>query len=366
MRNVPLLRFLLISLSIVKDALAFGPTLAEDSRRLFLCRILGSVSLIGHPWEAGAIIKDETNTFFDTWWANDETQGPPDGSVEEESRRIQSSVDASDEVVIQVSKDVLKSSGGLGIELGEVEFRTNLRVFVKSVNPDSLASRLGIEKNWIFVSLNDLSVERTNAEGVPLILAGILKDRSTDQIRMKFRVPGFFRQRLSQLSEGESVTTQVAPAGDTTLRNLDGSIRGGGSPRTSQLDQKITVTQLVAPSRCNRGAKVEDLLEISYVGRVLETGQMFDGSAITLNGDGIPGRGNDVTLYFVLGKQPFGQFPPGWDTGLYGMCIGERRRLIIPPVLAYGAVGVSRRGIPPDATLQYDITLVSVNGLSTP
>jgi len=48
------------------------------------------------------------------------------------------------------------------------------------------------------------------------------------------------------------------------------------------------------------------------------------------------------------------------------MCVGERRRLIVPPVLAYGSQGLPRRGIPPDATLQYDITLVSINGLSTP
>ena len=46
------------------------------------------------------------------------------------------------------------------------------------------------------------------------------------------------------------------------------------------------------------------------------------------------------------------------------MCLGETRRVIIPPVLAYGDVGVPRRGIPPNATLQYDITLISVNGLA--
>ena len=98
----------------------------------------------------------------------------------------------------------------------------------------------------------------------------------------------------------------------------------------------------------------------------METGQVFDGSAIKINGKAIPGRGDDVTLFFVLGKQPFGQFPPGWDTGLYGMCVGERRRVLVPPVLAYGSTGMPRRGIPPDATLQYDITLVSVNGLAAP
>ena len=48
------------------------------------------------------------------------------------------------------------------------------------------------------------------------------------------------------------------------------------------------------------------------------------------------------------------------------MCVGERRRLLIPPVLAYGKEGVPRRGIPPDATLQYDVSLLSVNGLALP
>jgi FKBP-type peptidyl-prolyl cis-trans isomerase len=107
-------------------------------------------------------------------------------------------------------------------------------------------------------------------------------------------------------------------------------------------------------------------LEISYVGKLVETGNIFDGSAIMVDGKGIPGRGNDVTVQFVLGKQPFGQFPPGWDVALVGMCSGERRRVIVPPAMGYGSKGVPKRGIPPDAALQYDITLVSVNGIATP
>ena len=48
----------------------------------------------------------------------------------------------------------------------------------------------------------------------------------------------------------------------------------------------------------------------------------------------------------------------GWDQGLVGMKVGGRRRLVIPPSLAYGD---TRHGpIPPNATLLFDITLVSV------
>jgi len=48
----------------------------------------------------------------------------------------------------------------------------------------------------------------------------------------------------------------------------------------------------------------------------------------------------------------------GWVRGVPGMKVGGQRRLIIPPELAYGAAG--RQGIPPNATLVFDITLLAV------
>jgi FK506-binding protein 2 len=193
-----------------------------------------------------------------------------------------------------------------------------------------------------------------------------VKSTSEDgSLALTFRNPIVFQEKLQKLTTGEQITTQVAPAGDTTQRNLDGSVKFG-QQITDQTNQRISVSQLISPKLCNRPATTDDLLEISYLGTVVESGAVFDGSAIRINGEAIPGRGNDVSLFFVLNKQPFGQFPPGWDVGLYGMCVGERRRVIIPPVLAYGSVGVPRRGIPPNATLQYDITLVSLNGLAMP
>lgn len=316
---------------------------------------------------AYAAVTDETDTFGDNWWSNPTTNK---GTAVVSGNPAQSQAAVSDEVVVTVNKDDLKKEG-LGLELRDIEFRTNLRVFVKSVQPNSLAERLGIQKDWIVVALNGKSTERTNAEGVTIMLANAIKEATkNNDIQFTFRDPSIFRERLQALSEeggvvGGSVTTQVAPAGETTQRRPDGSIKPGKSV-TEQTDQRVTVTQLEAPKLCKRGATTDDLLEISYVGRIYETGEIFDGSAVKINGDGIPGRGNDVSLFFVLGKQPFGQFPPSWDVGLVGMCVGERRRLIIPPVLAYGSGGLPRRGIPPDATLQYDITLVSLNGLSTP
>ena len=334
-----------------------SPPALERSRRGFLVCSFGSVI----PWTtrsgvAEAAVTDETDNFADNWWSSGIT-----GSTT--NTRASQSL-PSDEIEIRVSKDKLKA--GLGLELADIEFKTNRRVYVKSVALNSLAGSLGIQKNWVVVSLNGKSTERTNAEGVALMLSNEMKSGSpSGDLIFVFRDPSVFREKLGALAEGESVTTQVAPAGDTTQRNLDGSVRRGESV-SSQEDQRIVVTQLIPPKMCSRKATIDDLVEISYLGIVQETGQVFDGSAIKINGEGIPGRGDDVSLYFVLGKQPFGQFPPGWDVGMQGMCVGERRRVVVPPSLAYGKTGVPKRGIPPDATLQYDITLVSLNGLSTP
>lgn len=62
--------------------------------------------------------------------------------------------------------------------------------------------------------------------------------------------------------------------------------------------------------------------------------------------------------------QPFeltvgaGDVIPGWDQGLLGLKAGGQRRLVIPPGLAYGSRG--QGDIPPDATLVFDVELVSV------
>ncbi len=329
---------------------------------------------------ANAIVTDEIGSLASEYTdaaAYRQKSPPLDVSLSSSSRPPST---PSDEVTFVINRSDLidmTRGGGLGLELGDVSLRSNTRVVVRSVSPNSLASSLGIMPGWIVVSVNGADAERTNASGVAIYFKRALESALStgggsalsSNLSLTFRDPTKFRNELA--GDFSTMTTVDATASGIPATTGGSSASTRVAPQTTpnastNSNQVVTVSQLIPPKVCRRRATTDDLLEISYVGRVVESGDIFDGSSVKINGEGIPGRGNDISIFFVLGKQPVGQFPLGWDVGMEGMCVGERRRLVIPPVLAYGSEGMPRRGIPPNASLQYDVTLVSLNGLATP
>jgi FKBP-type peptidyl-prolyl cis-trans isomerase len=93
-------------------------------------------------------------------------------------------------------------------------------------------------------------------------------------------------------------------------------------------------------------AKAGDKVTVNYTG-TLSDGTKFDSS---LN----PGR---TPFQFTLGQN---QVIQGWELGVSGMKVGEKRRLTIPPELGYGAQGANGV-IPPNATLTFEIDLLGIN-----
>ncbi|XP_022682076.1 peptidyl-prolyl cis-trans isomerase FKBP15-2 isoform X2 [Setaria italica] len=81
-------------------------------------------------------------------------------------------------------------------------------------------------------------------------------------------------------------------------------------------------------------------------------GTLIDGSVFDSSYD----RGDPFE--FTLGN---GQVIKGWDQGLLGMCVGEKRKLKIPAKMGYGERG-SPPKIPGGATLIFDTELIAVNG----
>ncbi|HVR69701.1 MAG TPA: FKBP-type peptidyl-prolyl cis-trans isomerase [Vicinamibacteria bacterium] len=66
-------------------------------------------------------------------------------------------------------------------------------------------------------------------------------------------------------------------------------------------------------------------------------------------------RGSPIT--FQLGV---GATIPGFEQGILGMRVGGKRRVTVPPSLAYGSSG--QGSVPPNATLRFEIELVSIAG----
>ncbi len=94
-----------------------------------------------------------------------------------------------------------------------------------------------------------------------------------------------------------------------------------------------------------KAAKNGDAVFVHYTGW-LEDGTKFDSSV-----------DRNTPFSFVLGQ---GRVIRGWDLGVLEMKIGEKRKLTIPPQLAYGQRGTPGGPIPPNATLIFEVELLSI------
>ncbi|XP_033647697.1 peptidyl-prolyl cis-trans isomerase FKBP2-like [Asterias rubens] len=116
-------------------------------------------------------------------------------------------------------------------------------------------------------------------------------------------------------------------------------VEAGDKPKKLQIGVKKKV------ENCDRRSKAGDSLHMHYTG-TLQDGTEFDSS--------IP-RGSPFV--FTLGA---GQVIKGWDQGLLNMCVGEKRKLVIPSDLGYGDRG-SPPKIPGGATLVFEVELMKID-----
>ncbi len=137
-------------------------------------------------------------------------------------------------------------------------------------------------------------------------------------------------------SQGSTVSAPTKPAVPAS-----GVVRQTGDKYTTPSGLQVEILQAGSGTEAISGRPVT----VNYTG-TFANGTVFDSS---LN----PGR---TPLTFQLGGH---QVIAGWDEGVEGMKVGEKRKLVIPANLAYGANG--KGPIPPNTELTFEVELLGVN-----
>ncbi|KAJ7116036.1 hypothetical protein C8R44DRAFT_675585 [Mycena epipterygia] len=109
--------------------------------------------------------------------------------------------------------------------------------------------------------------------------------------------------------------------------------------------KELQIETTYLPDDCPVKAQKGDAIKVHYTGTLFSTGAKFDSS-----------YDRNAPLPLTLGV---GQVIKGWDQGLVGMCLNEKRTLTIPSRLAYGSRDFGS-AIPPNSVLVFDVELVSL------
>jgi FKBP-type peptidyl-prolyl cis-trans isomerase len=142
----------------------------------------------------------------------------------------------------------------------------------------------------------------------------------------------------------KSLLTTIAVA------SLSFALLGADAP-TSQPAESKTVTPsgltIIEKGQDTGDAAVaapNDTVWVEYEGRLTD-GTVFDASA----------RHPDSPLIFAIGQH---KVIAGWDEGIAGMKVGQKRQLVIPPSLGYG--NQDQGPIPANSTLIFDVKLIGL------
>ncbi|MCJ1322326.1 Peptidyl-prolyl cis-trans isomerase fpr2 [Xylographa vitiligo] len=106
-------------------------------------------------------------------------------------------------------------------------------------------------------------------------------------------------------------------------------------------------TEYTNTVECLRKTQRGDKIDVHYLGTLASDGSKFDSS-----------YDRSSPLTFTVGQ---GQVIKGWDEGLLDMCIGDKRKLTIPPEHGYGERAMGP--IPAGSTLVFETELMGIHGV---
>lgn len=207
------------------------------------------------------------------------------------------------------------------------------------------------------------------------------------------------KETADPVAEILNITPEVVPVDDFFAKDMARRMRMGYRDRAvlivadaGQINQLAKAFGIATGAKIERGAH-DDLLFIQYDGKVgqmvrsrygsaeraqVATGPQVQIEEIVVGTGPSPKKGQTVVVHYTGRLQdgtkfdsshdhgkPF-EFPygrgkviKGWEKGLKTMKVGGKRRLTIPPELAYGSKGAGGV-IPPDATLTFEVELLAI------
>ncbi|OIV94947.1 hypothetical protein TanjilG_22144 [Lupinus angustifolius] len=187
------------------------------------------------------------------------------------------------------------------------------------------------------VDVNDVSHAK---DGQPLSNNEVLVEKKNKKKNKK---------KTTKESEEATTPNQIA----NTVENKDLSIsEKSGKKQTEDKPSQVrsfanglVIEELSTGKPDGKSATPGKKVSVKYIGKLKKNGKIFDSNV---------GR---ATFKFRLG---LGQVIKGWEVGVNGMRIGDKRRITVPPSMGYGD---KRAGsIPPNSWLVFDVELVNVGG----
>ncbi len=264
--------------------------------------------------------------------------------------------------------DITFNNDNLGIGIVEENYKGFPVVKVSSINSNifltgssSNTNDFNLRIDSIVTRVNDIQVD-----GLPLKQIGELIKSSPRPLKIRFRDPSRYFELLDSSRLGfvtPIITTSYLPA---------------NTAEVGKAEEIITVERLEMPppNMRSRAANYLDVMEIQYAARVADnsnsnienSNSINYGVVVDSSVERSPPGSSSQSIYYVLGQQngPPGnglgdRLPQGLDITMRGMVVGEKRRITLPPSLAYSKRGLKSRGIPPFATMVYIVKCVSIS-----
>lgn len=152
------------------------------------------------------------------------------------------------------------------------------------------------------------------------------------------------KKTAKEAAAATAATSQSQQQAQTTPPPAANALQGKPLAEFTPVDAVAEIVKTDTKEGDGTEAKKGDSITVDYTGAVASTGIVFQSSKDT-------GQPAQLSLAQVI---------PGWQEGIPGMKVGGTRRLLIPAEKAYGATPPDGSGIPANAPLVFDVTLIKV------